>query len=167
VAGTLVAAVVSGETRLGGVVREIRGFTLIELMIAIAIIGVIAAVAIPAYQDYVARSQVAEATDLLFGTKVPTAEHYVNAGYWPSDASLASVIGTLQGHYVSNIQVTTGGNTTGATFGMTVTMRNHMLNSNLHGKTIELMTTSTGRRWRCRSAGANPIAPKYLPGACR
>ncbi|MGH8755147.1 MAG: pilin, partial [Burkholderiales bacterium] len=68
-----------------------KGFTLIELMIVVAIIGILAAVAIPAYQDYTARAQVTEAVGLLSGGKTPMAEYYADKGVWPLAA--ASVMG--------------------------------------------------------------------------
>ncbi|ENW5569686.1 pilin, partial [Neisseria gonorrhoeae] len=62
-----------------------KGFTLIELMIVIAIVGILAAVALPAYQDYTARAQVSEAILLAEGQKSAVTEYYLNHGKWPED----------------------------------------------------------------------------------
>ncbi|EMT2253742.1 pilin [Neisseria gonorrhoeae] len=62
-----------------------KGFTLIELMIVIAIVGILAAVALPAYQDYTARAQVSEAILLAEGQKSAVTEYYLNNGKWPAD----------------------------------------------------------------------------------
>lgn len=83
-----------------------QGFTLIELMIVVAIIGILAAIAIPAYQDYIARAQAAEPAELLAGLKTPIAEFYSTNGACP--ASGASGLGNVQttGKYVTNFTAT-------------------------------------------------------------
>ncbi|EMU4052445.1 pilin, partial [Neisseria gonorrhoeae] len=68
-----------------------KGFTLIELMIVIAIVGILAAVALPAYQDYTARAQVSEAILLAEGQKSAVTEYYLNHGEWPKDNTSAGV----------------------------------------------------------------------------
>ncbi|ENW2580196.1 pilin [Neisseria gonorrhoeae] len=67
-----------------------KGFTLIELMIVIAIVGILAAVALPAYQDYTARAQVSEAILLAEGQKSAVTEYYLNNGKWPADNGAAA-----------------------------------------------------------------------------
>src|ERR1700675_3273724 len=67
-----------------------KGFTLIELMIVVAIIGILAAIAIPAYQNYTIRAQVTEGLTLADGWKTAIAEYYANTGTWPTTANLTS-----------------------------------------------------------------------------
>src|SRR5690606_18038089 len=78
-----------------------KGFTLIELMIVVAIIGILAAVAIPAYQDYTARAQASEAVNLLGGIKTPIVEYFQTEGEAPTLSKLGNV--TKSGKYVSSI----------------------------------------------------------------
>ena len=105
-----------------------KGFTLIELMIVVAIIGILAAVAIPAYQDYIARSQVSEAVGLSSGAKTPLAEYFSDKGIWPSTAD--NVLGVVAGKYVSNITITIGSNST-APITLTTTMKGSGVNANI------------------------------------
>ncbi|ENW2507907.1 pilin, partial [Neisseria gonorrhoeae] len=88
-----------------------KGFTLIELMIVIAIVGILAAVALPAYQDYTARAQVSEAILLAEGQKSAVTEYYLNNGEWPEnngDAGVASSPSDIKGKYVKSVTVTNG-----------------------------------------------------------
>ena len=80
--------------------RTQSGFTLIELMIVVAIIGILAAVAIPAYKDYIARTQASEASVLLSGLKAPVAEFYNDRGALPTTAQISAV---TSGKYVASI----------------------------------------------------------------
>ncbi|HFA1831224.1 TPA: pilin, partial [Neisseria gonorrhoeae] len=87
-----------------------KGFTLIELMIVIAIVGILAAVALPAYQDYTARAQVSEAILLAEGQKSAVTEYYLNHGIWPEDNDKAGVANPteIKGKYVQKVEVNNG-----------------------------------------------------------
>ncbi|ENV8274327.1 pilin, partial [Neisseria gonorrhoeae] len=88
-----------------------KGFTLIELMIVIAIVGILAAVALPAYQDYTARAQVSEAILLAEGQKSAVTEYYLNNGEWPENndsAGVASSPTDIKGKYVKSVTVAKG-----------------------------------------------------------
>ncbi|EMT3621903.1 pilin, partial [Neisseria gonorrhoeae] len=87
-----------------------KGFTLIELMIVIAIVGILAAVALPAYQDYTARAQVSEAILLAEGQKSAVTEYYLNNGEWPANNGAAGVASasTIKGKYVQKVEVAKG-----------------------------------------------------------
>ena len=137
-----------------------KGFTLIELMIVVAIIGILAAVAIPAYQDYIARSQVSEAVSLTAGGKTPLAEYFNDRGVWPSIAD--DVMGNLGGKYVSIVTITAGANSTN-TIELTARMKNTGINSAITQGTLTL-STADGKQWSC--TGGN-LAGKYRPASCR
>jgi len=137
-----------------------RGFTLIELMIVVAIIGILAAVAIPAYQDYIARSQVSEAVSLGAGGKTPLAEYYNDKGIWPSKAS--DVMGNLQGKYVSMITLLGNTNTTG-TISIEARMKDSGVNSAITGLTL-VIDSSDAKQWSCTGG---TLGLKHRPASCR
>ncbi|MFZ5555418.1 MAG: pilin [Pseudomonadota bacterium] len=139
-----------------------KGFTLIELMIVVAIIGILAAVAIPAYQDYTARAQVTEAVNLMSGGKTPLAEWYADKGTWPTTAG--SVMGTLSGKYVLSIQLQNPVATPPGSVEMLATFRPAGVNANIANKTLVMSTPDGGKNWECT---AGDVAPKYRPAACR
>lgn len=144
-----------------------QGFTLIELMIVVAIIGILASIAIPAYQEYIARAQTSEGLALLSGAKTPLAEYYGDQGHWP--ATPDEVIGSTGGKYViSSMTFTTGASSTGLGLVLQATFRTTDIARVISGKQLALETTDGGLRWTCRAAtGPNGISQRYLPAACR
>ncbi|CWU05953.1 class I pilin PilE [Neisseria meningitidis] len=109
-----------------------KGFTLIELMIVIAIVGILAAVALPAYQDYTARAQVSEAILLAEGQKSAVTEYYLNHGEWPGNNTSAGVASssTIKGKYVKEVTVANGV--------VTATMLSSGVNKEIQGKKLSL-----------------------------
>ena len=138
-----------------------KGFTLIELMIVVAIIGILAAVAIPAYQDYIARSQVSEAVSLIGAAKTPVAEYISDKGTMPATTD---VISTTSGKYTGAIAV--GGDGTNIT--ITATMKGSGVNSAITSGNVAMISADNAKTWTCTAAGTtSPLGSKYLPGACR
>ncbi|EMT8588570.1 pilin, partial [Neisseria gonorrhoeae] len=109
-----------------------KGFTLIELMIVIAIVGILAAVALPAYQDYTARAQVSEAILLAEGQKSAVTEYYLNHGKWPKDNGSAGVASSdkIKGKYVQKVEVAKGV--------VTAQMASTGVNKEIQGKKLSL-----------------------------
>ncbi|WP_050895691.1 pilin [Neisseria meningitidis] len=156
-----------------------KGFTLIELMIVIAIVGILAAVALPAYQDYTARAQVSEAILLAEGQKSAVTEYYLNHGIWPANNNSAGVAtsANIKGKYVEKVEVKNGV--------VTATMLSSGVNNEIKGKQLSLWAKRQDGsvKWFCgqpvtRNAKAanaddvaaddtNKIDTKHLPSTCR
>ena len=138
-----------------------KGFTLIELMIVIAIIGILASFAIPAYQDYLGRAQVAEGVTLMGAGKTPLSEYFSDRGMWPLVASDA-MAGTT-GKYVSQITMI-GGNGTSDPITLETRMKDVGVNPLIAGGTLHLRSSDGGSNWDCTGG---TLAPKFKPVACR
>ena len=152
-----------------------QGFTLIELMIVVAIIGILAAIAIPAYQDYTIRSQVTEGLNLAGAAKAAIAESYAQTGTWPANNTSAGLdaAANITGKYVTSVGVNAGVIT--ITYGK-------QANNNINTSTL-IITPGTSPNldvaWICGdhttpaniTAAATPAAgsllQKYRPQVCR
>lgn len=140
-----------------------QGFTLIELMIVVTIIGILAAVAVPMYLDYAVRSQISEGLTVAGAAKSAVTEFIQDRGSMPSDNANAGLSDAteIQGKFVSSVSV---GNQDGV---ITVTYGNDA-NAVISGQTVTLTanTTRAGSvQWICDSGGV--IEDKHLPAACR
>lgn len=136
-----------------------KGFTLIELMIVVAIIAILAAIALPAYQDYTRRSRVTEGLSLAAGSKTAVAEYYSSFGKWPSNNASAGLASKSQikGNAVTEVDVNGGV--------ITVKFNEKVEN----GKVVVLSPSETSGsfKWDCTKADANRVNVKYLPSECR
>jgi len=163
-----------------------KGFTLIELMIVVAIIGILAAIAIPAYQDYTIRAQVSEGLTLAADVKAGIAEYVAQVGDWPvtlAEAGLgsAAVLTDKQGRYVQGVDISNG--TIDITYG-------HDANSKIQAAHLAIqpfLNTNGDVVWRCgmsnapaapatetagavtsdASTGITTLSDKHMPASCR
>jgi type IV pilus assembly protein PilA len=156
-----------------------KGFTLIELMIVIAIIGILAAIAIPAYQNYTIRSQVTEGLSLADGWKTSVSEYYAQNGTFPSTYSATGGAGAIvaqatQGKYVGSISLAAGGE-------IVINYSGSQVNTKISGSALTLnpgLDTNNDVVWVCglaatptgvtSGAGATTtsISAQYLPSSC-
>ena len=148
------------------------GFTLIELMFVIAIVGILAAIALPAYQDYTVRAKMSEALAVAAEAKTTIAEFAAARLIMPSDAAAAGI--TLSGFgpdsYVSTAAWNRDSNTTG-TYTITITATATDIPTEVQSDTFTLVGTlnqNNGRvSWVCGPGGGSPLEAKYLPSSCR
>ena len=159
--------------------RVQKGFTLIELMIVVAIIGILAAIAIPAYQDYTIRAQVSEGLSLASSVKASTSEFFADRGTWPANLAAIGVAAASTGKYVSGVTMNAG--TITLTYGL-------QANGNVAGQSLSmkpLVSANNDVIWVCGrraapggaveaatgNSGADAtsagMVDKYLPSTCR
>jgi type IV pilus assembly protein PilA len=161
-----------------------KGFTLIELMIVVAIIGILAAIAIPAYQDYTVRAQISEGLNLAAAAKAAVAETFLNRGKAPAarvNAGMTANATDTNGKYVKSVGIINGV--------IEITYDTPEVNQDIAGKTLRLVpyiTQDNSVAWRCGGADppvgisvimpgaasgggtlADPDYVRYLPAACR
>jgi type IV pilus assembly protein PilA len=139
---------------------NLRGFTLIELMIVVAIIGILASIAIPAYLDYAVRAQVDHGINLASGAKVAVSEFYQDRGAFPANNAAAGLTAAtnISGKYVAQVAVT-GAGLVQVTFGDEV-------NNKIFNAILTFTPTDNGGslEWAC--AGDATLVDKWLPASC-
>jgi type IV pilus assembly protein PilA len=152
-----------------------KGFTLIELMIVVAIIGILAAIAIPAYQNYTIRSQITEGLSLADGLKTAIAEYYANNGSMPAQLSNLTGVNAPVGKYVTGITIGNGGMTIAygsqankAILGASLGLSPYVDSNNDIVWVCGTAAVPTGVSIGSATAGTTSatMSPQYLPTVC-
>ena len=141
--------------------RKQDGFTLIELMIVIAIIGILAAVAIPAYQDYTVKAQVTEGIGLAAAAKTAVSETYISTGAYGTSNADYGLADTISSTYVTSVSA-------GASGVITVTFNTALSSDTADSKIITFTPTAANGtiQWSCKGASTT-MPDQYLPATCR
>ncbi len=135
-----------------------QGFTLIELMIVVAIIGILSAVAIPAYQDYTKRAHVSEGLNMASGVKAAVSEYYASEGIWPTSNEMAGLDNSLQGNAVKSVAVQSDGSIL-MTYNSKVIDDAQLL--------LKPTATNGAIQWTCAAVSSSGMKTAYLPSNCR
>jgi type IV pilus assembly protein PilA len=147
--------------------KKQQGFTLIELMIVVAIIGILAAIAIPAYQDYTIRAQVSEGLNLSGGAKAAVTEYFQDQGAFPTSNTIAGLAPAvnINGKYVQSVTVGANGVVT-ALYSNTAP---RTANAKINAATLTMTPADAGGSvtWACAGGNILSTNAKWLPAACR
>ncbi|WP_347505901.1 pilin [Pseudomonas anguilliseptica] len=137
-----------------------KGFTLIELMIVVAIIGILAAVALPAYQDYTKRSHVSEGLSLASGAKTTVTEYFSSIGAFPDSNALAGLApaASINGNAVTSVAV-------GAKGMITITYNAKVASDST--LVLSPFTAAGSVKWTCKAGATKPVDAKFRPSNCR
>lgn len=152
--------------------KKQQGFTLIELMIVIAIVGILAAIALPAYQDYTVRAKVSEAMARLAEGKTSIAEYYAANGWFPADSTQAGLNTFPNTDIVSSIKYIGASTSEVSAIGAILVAGVIPTDTSVNYSFVLSGVTASGRtlQWVCKPDGvdsATALPAKYLPASCR